>query len=88
MRELIAGIGDAAGSVVYLVVYPPIFVGWHLVGRHVAKATRHVLENSRSHEAELLIETHGDVSILKEMLCRAYYNALRREAQDNMIRSA
>lgn len=88
MREFISDVGDAIGTVVYVAAYAPIFLGWHLVGRHVVRAGRHVLENSHQHEVDLLIEAHGDTEVLKELLVRAYYNALRREAQEDLRRAA
>lgn len=87
MREIISDIGDAIGTVVYVAAYAPIFLGWHLVGRHVVRAGRHVLDGSTQHEVDLLIEAHGDVEILRQLLVRAYYNALRREAQENLRRT-
>jgi hypothetical protein len=84
LRDLVSDVGDALGAAVYVAAYPIVFVGWHIVGRPVAKATKHILENSRQREVDFLLQEHASVEALKELFLRIYLNTLRQEQQERI----
>jgi len=80
MVRLVINIVNAIGEITYYVMYVPIYVAWHLVGKPVKR----ILDEVRGQDQVSVdlsdIVRYGNITQLRELLVNAYYHKLLEEA--------
>ena len=80
MVRLVVSVVSAIGEIVYYVMYVPVYVAWHLVGKPISRIVGEVKGQDQINVDLEDIAKFGDMNTIRELLVRAYYNRVMEEA--------